>query len=118
MKTCGDFFSRRRRHTWFKCDWSSDVCSSDLPRFALLSGGFIPFEGVQSAKRGVKVVDGVDAQVLAAVLAGLGVIGARHQKHGRAAAPHADRLLEDPTDRRHLPAEPHLTSAPTLAPFR
>src|SRR5260370_886201 len=24
------FFSSRRRHTIFKCDWSSDVCSSDL----------------------------------------------------------------------------------------
>src|SRR5207237_7003896 len=24
------FFSGRRRHTRFKCDWSSDVCSSDL----------------------------------------------------------------------------------------
>src|SRR4029077_2215200 len=31
------FFSSRRRHTRFKCDWSSDVCSSDLSdrRFAL-----------------------------------------------------------------------------------
>src|SRR5256886_3457186 len=28
------FFSSRRRHTRFDCDWSSDVCSSDL-----LSGG-------------------------------------------------------------------------------
>src|SRR5688572_33412430 len=36
--TCGDtpagsaafFFSSRRRHTRFDCDWSSDVCSSDL----------------------------------------------------------------------------------------
>src|SRR5260370_13516095 len=32
------FFSSRRRHTRFKCDWSSDVCSSDLlgtiPRIA------------------------------------------------------------------------------------
>src|SRR5207237_5560770 len=27
--------SSRRRHTIFKCDWSSDVCSSDL----FLSGG-------------------------------------------------------------------------------
>src|SRR2546430_4795754 len=29
------FFSSRRRHTRFDCDWSSDVCSSDLttPRF-------------------------------------------------------------------------------------
>src|SRR5260370_20751567 len=26
------FFSSRRRHTRFKCDWSSDVCSSDLFR--------------------------------------------------------------------------------------
>src|SRR5260370_25647918 len=27
---CGFLFSSRRRHTRFKCDWSSDVCSSDL----------------------------------------------------------------------------------------
>src|SRR5256886_6847133 len=29
------FFSSRRRHTRFDCDWSSDVCSSDLPRLPL-----------------------------------------------------------------------------------
>src|SRR5256886_6328671 len=29
---CGFFFSSRRRHTRFDCDWSSDVCSSDLAR--------------------------------------------------------------------------------------
>src|SRR2546430_7704750 len=28
------FFSSRRRHTRFDCDWSSDVCSSDLLLFA------------------------------------------------------------------------------------
>src|SRR5256886_7581358 len=28
------FFSSRRRHTRFDCDWSSDVCSSDLARRA------------------------------------------------------------------------------------
>src|SRR5260370_29753727 len=27
---CFFFFSSRRRHTRFKCDWSSGVCSSDL----------------------------------------------------------------------------------------
>src|SRR5260221_4191572 len=27
------FFSSRRRHTRSLCDWSSDVCSSDLLRF-------------------------------------------------------------------------------------
>src|SRR5207237_10451413 len=30
MCICCFFFSSRRRHTRFKCDWSSDVCSSDL----------------------------------------------------------------------------------------
>src|SRR2546427_8339807 len=29
---CVFFFSSRRRHTRFDCDWSSDVCSSDLKR--------------------------------------------------------------------------------------
>src|SRR2546430_5605768 len=29
------FFSSRRRHTRFDCDWSSDVCSSDLMLGAL-----------------------------------------------------------------------------------
>src|SRR5260370_19148888 len=32
------FFSSRRRHTRFKCDWSSDVCSSDLSP----AGGVLP----------------------------------------------------------------------------
>src|SRR5688572_33398154 len=29
------FFSSRRRHTRFDCDWSSDVCSSDLPALGI-----------------------------------------------------------------------------------
>src|SRR5215211_5649491 len=34
------FFSSRRRHTSSLCDWSSDVCSSDLRRAGLcLCGG-------------------------------------------------------------------------------
>src|SRR3989475_8826159 len=39
------FFSSRRRHTRFDCDWSSDVCSSDLkpaqsPFLGRLGSGF------------------------------------------------------------------------------
>src|SRR5207237_7606473 len=30
------FFSSRGRHTRFKCDWSSDVCSSDLIQYKLV----------------------------------------------------------------------------------
>src|SRR5256886_17049772 len=32
---CFFFFSSRRRHTRFDCDWSSDVCSSDLVSVAI-----------------------------------------------------------------------------------
>src|SRR5260370_30924204 len=35
MKRMYIFFSSRRRQTRFKCDWSSDVCSSDLPAVLL-----------------------------------------------------------------------------------
>src|SRR5256886_12631759 len=38
------FFSSRRRHTRFDCDWSSDVCSSDL--LSGSRGGMLAF-GVQ-----------------------------------------------------------------------
>src|SRR2546430_11727204 len=31
------FFSSRRRHTIFDCDWSSDVCSSDLGKVRALA---------------------------------------------------------------------------------
>src|SRR5205807_7231921 len=31
------FFSSRRRHTRLQGDWSSDVCSSDLPREKIIS---------------------------------------------------------------------------------
>src|SRR2546430_12745416 len=35
MMDCSSFFfSSRRRHTRFDCDWSSDVCSSDLKHTA------------------------------------------------------------------------------------
>src|SRR2546430_910302 len=33
------FFSSRRRHTRFDCDWSSDVCSSDLEPLPPGDGG-------------------------------------------------------------------------------
>src|SRR5688572_161259 len=34
------FFSSRRRHTRFDCDWSSDVCSSDLAFWEKIRGHY------------------------------------------------------------------------------
>src|SRR5256886_12452796 len=45
------FFSSRRRHTRFDCDWSSDVCSSDL---TLTSGQVVGFVDVPGHVRFVK----------------------------------------------------------------
>src|SRR5882762_9105641 len=51
------FFSSRRRHTRFKCDWSSDVCSSDLAVIVIEFGhraGTVRLERVDLRKiRGV-----------------------------------------------------------------
>src|SRR5437879_7462242 len=37
------FFSSRRRHTRYIGDWSSDVCSSDLPRESSGGGTQTPY---------------------------------------------------------------------------
>src|SRR5207237_1509202 len=42
-------FSSRRRHTRFKCDWSSDVCTSDL--LSVLSVIFQPGTDVFRARQ-------------------------------------------------------------------
>src|SRR5256886_17574718 len=43
---CFFFFSSRRRHTRFDCDWSSDVCSSDLKCLGLLALPLITLNGL------------------------------------------------------------------------
>src|SRR2546430_13405075 len=78
------FFSSRRRHTRFDCDWSSDVCSSDLGR-AHRAGG----PGNRAAERSA-----------APFVSGRGIAGTRRageagaagdSEHQRAAAPARDR---------------------------
>src|SRR2546430_14682417 len=39
------FFSSRRRHTRFDCDWSSDVCSSDLRSGRYIGAAGQAFQG-------------------------------------------------------------------------
>src|SRR2546430_9910102 len=49
------FFSSRRRHTRFDCDWSSDVCSSDLERAEALrkDGQTVAFVSVDGQPAGL-----------------------------------------------------------------
>src|SRR6266853_6617307 len=51
------FFSSRRRHTRFDCDWSSDVCSSDLLRSR--SQGFARALLAQHLERSEQLVYGL-----------------------------------------------------------
>src|SRR2546430_9743372 len=61
------FFSSRRRHTRFDCDWSSDVCSSDLTHtdgaqntraelLQLLGSGTLRYASIAPEAREVRVV--------------------------------------------------------------
>src|SRR2546430_3057660 len=49
------FFSSRRRHTRFDCDWSSDVCSSDLVHMLY---------GIKAAAQRALAADGYAVRVL------------------------------------------------------
>src|SRR2546430_7943873 len=48
------FFSSRRRHTRFDCDWSSDVCSSDLDVSAYIKQ-FTGLQYTQTDKNGIQI---------------------------------------------------------------
>src|SRR2546430_13945783 len=67
------FFSSRRRHTRFDCDWSSDVCSSDLDGVKDVLGLWI--EQTEGAKFWLRVMTELQARgvqdVLFAVVDGL-----------------------------------------------
>src|SRR6266478_7395068 len=56
------FFSSRRRHTSFDCDWSSDVCSSDLAAvrskpFAVITYAIDPKTGALSKRSGAALAE-------------------------------------------------------------
>src|SRR5437588_12332166 len=59
------FFSSRRRHTRSLCDWSSDVCSSDLltaPIVAALGAGLVRFDNCAAVGAGGRSF-GLEGQV-------------------------------------------------------
>src|SRR5260370_6642165 len=96
------FFSSRRRHTRFKCDWSSDVCSSDLgnylgdARLAICEcSGLVERDGVQVG-HGLEVRAAFDQDPSTCAVANGSAdrgwssqsrcAGTRNQKHGKGTA--------------------------------
>src|SRR5690606_39434484 len=74
------FFSSRRRHTRFSRDWSSDVCSSDLPRLAKTREHTIELVMAEAVR-----FDRLDPALFARALGwGRGSIIVRHGEIGRA----------------------------------
>src|SRR5256886_9259664 len=79
------FFSSRRRHTRFDCDWSSDVCSSDLVvGVADEIKGEIPL-GLIVLKVGVqRPADAIADELVARVRERIGPVAAFRKEIGRA----------------------------------
>src|SRR6266568_8338617 len=91
------FFSSRRRHTRWNCDWSSDVCSSDLRALVDVTGEVLlrhrrlnrgpltrlASKGLSARRRGGAQEDRHD----------LGLHPALQRPAGRPARPRGDELL-------------------------
>src|SRR5689334_24412864 len=67
------FFSSRRRHTSWNCDWSSDVCSSDLAAAVVLIHQADVVSGDQHGGTGLVELDEQPQQTLAEI--GIDVAG-------------------------------------------
>src|SRR3990167_5464242 len=60
----GCFFSSRRRHTRFDCDWSSDVCSSDLTAAVANGGACAPNIGFANGRWQERTATSAGVQLL------------------------------------------------------
>src|SRR2546430_11580316 len=71
------FFSSRRRHTRFDCDWSSDVCSSDLVEEAGVprAGSFVKVPRIlfQERRQDGAADEGADGRVSIGGAVALGI---------------------------------------------
>src|SRR5256886_4889435 len=90
------FFSSRRRHTRFDCDWSSDVCSSDL----LAGWAFIlwrrPFEVGDRVQIGPHAGDVIDLGLFQFTLNEIGAWVQADQSSGRIIHVPNGKVFTDP----------------------
>src|SRR5260370_13635782 len=94
------FFSSRRRHTRFKCDWSSDVCSSDLELRARVRDSLQQHGGVDESAFAklaglLQYIDGdyCDTNTYERLRAALG--GAQHPLHYLSIPPDMFGIVSD-----------------------
>src|SRR3989475_4674648 len=93
------FFSSRRRHTRFDCDWSSDVCSSDLLGIDAAMGS----RGALVIRRHDAVPFNREQILLADILATLMAIQIERALRASDARRASDRIQEEcDTATRHL----------------
>src|SRR2546427_5608183 len=94
------FFSSRRRHTRFDCDWSSDVCSSDLVGELVATPGQLDGVGDEGGETEGGAVDQADLAVLDLVdrpaLAALQRLGKEQDRgeRGPQVVDHLDQQVE------------------------
>src|SRR2546421_3652132 len=77
------FFSSRRRHTRSDRDWSSDVCSSDLPMGVLVAiyvSEFAPPRVARIVRMTLDMLTGVPAIIVGIFVFGLLVKGKRSEE--------------------------------------
>src|SRR2546427_4718952 len=91
------FFSSRRRHTRFDCDWSPDVCSSDLASFDLAE----PVPGPTTDALGR-----VAKETRAVVIASVFERRAAGVYHNTAVVLDADGALRGLYRKMHIPDDP------------
>src|SRR5260370_19661685 len=107
------FFSSRRRHTRFKCDWSSDVCSSDLSEIGdthFKSRTLDTTWPAEGGAAGLKdALDALCARAEAAVREGINIILLSHRRGRPAQRPNP--ALPPPPGVRPSPLSPR---PPTL----
>ena len=80
------FFSSRRRHTRSLCDWSSDVCSSDLLMLAInaIMGIYLLILALDPARYGIMVpLAGIAAVLFGVVCAIAGSLAAMRSEERR-----------------------------------
>src|SRR2546430_6554275 len=106
------FFSSRRRHTRFDCDWSSDVCSSDLDSGRVEEGVFVteysslPLLASWVLRQDGRAIPQAPDELRREAAKALKLVRERHEKQPRRLAAESDGTEEEAVERPAAPVHP------------